>query len=175
MQDVNLRRFFDAFCEVYAPAGRADARRPVPQGAFKGAPLRCSLRGARFSRPGMLATGEAIGSTYAFSGEGIGKAMETGLLAAQALLAHRGADGEAAARRAYATALAGLQRHASTSTKRPAACQPAPVDHRPRDLARAPQRVHPAAAGGHAGGNQQPGASVQLARHVAAVLRIGVP
>ena len=79
------------------------------QGAFKGAPLRCSLRGARFSRPGMLATGEAIGSTYAFSGEGIGKAMETGLLAAQALLKHRGADGETAARRAYATALAGLQ------------------------------------------------------------------
>jgi hypothetical protein len=37
---------------------------------------------------GMLATGEAIGSTYAFTGEGIGKAMETGLLAADALLAH---------------------------------------------------------------------------------------
>ena len=108
MEDVNLRRFFDAFCEVYAPAAEL-MREGVPQGAFKGAPLRCSLRGARFSRPGMLATGEAIGSTYAFSGEGIGKAMETGLLAAQALLAHRGADGETAARRAYATALAGLQ------------------------------------------------------------------
>jgi geranylgeranyl reductase family protein len=108
MEDVNLRRFFDAFCEVYAPAAEL-MREGVPQGAFKGAPLRCSLRGARFSRPGMLATGEAIGSTYAFSGEGIGKAMETGLLAAQALLKHRGADGETAARRAYATALAGLQ------------------------------------------------------------------
>ena len=108
MEDVNLRRFFDAFCEVYAPAAEL-MREGVPQGAFKGAPLRCSLRGARFSRPGMLATGEAIGSTYAFSGEGIGKAMETGLLAAEALLAHRGADGDAAARQAYATALAGLQ------------------------------------------------------------------
>jgi menaquinone-9 beta-reductase len=32
------------------------------------------------------ATGEAAGSTYAFSGEGIGKAMETGMLAAEALL-----------------------------------------------------------------------------------------
>ena len=108
MEDVNLRRFFDAFCEVYAPAAEL-MREGVPQGAFKGAPLRCSLRGARFSRPGMLATGEAIGSTYAFSGEGIGKAMETGLLAAEALLAHRGTDGDAAARQAYATALAGLQ------------------------------------------------------------------
>ena len=74
MEDVNLRRFFDAFCEVYAPAAEL-MREGVPQGAFKGAPLRCSLRGARFSRPGMLATGEAIGSTYAFSGEGIGLSL----------------------------------------------------------------------------------------------------
>jgi hypothetical protein len=33
----------------------------------------------------LLATGEAIGSTYDFTGEGIGKALETGLLAARAL------------------------------------------------------------------------------------------
>ena len=30
-------------------------------------------------------TGEAAGSTYAFSGEGIGKAMETGILAAETI------------------------------------------------------------------------------------------
>ena len=30
-------------------------------------------------------TGEAAGSTYAFTGEGIGKAMETGILAAETL------------------------------------------------------------------------------------------
>ena len=108
MQEVNLRRFFDAFCEVYAPAAEL-MREGLPQGPFKGAPLRCSLRGAQFSRPGLLAVGEAIGSTYAFSGEGIGKAMETGLLAAEALLAHRRADDETVTRQAYATALAGLQ------------------------------------------------------------------
>ena len=34
-----------------------------------------------------MMTGEAAGSTYAFTGEGIGKAMETGILAAEALLA----------------------------------------------------------------------------------------
>lgn len=81
---VNLKDFFKAFCEVYAPARQlmADGRL---QGELKGAPLRCSLTGGRWSRPGLLAAGEAAGSTYAFSGEGIGKAMETGMLAARAL------------------------------------------------------------------------------------------
>ena len=84
-KDVNLRQMFDAFCEVYAPAAEL-MRGGELVGEIKGAPLRCSLGGARWSRPGLLATGEAIGSTYSFSGEGIGKAMETGLLAAEALL-----------------------------------------------------------------------------------------
>jgi flavin-dependent dehydrogenase len=86
MQDVNLRQMFDTFCEVYAPARELMAGGTL-QGELKGAPLRCSLNGARWSRPGLLVTGEAAGSTYAFSGEGIGKAMETGLLAAEALVA----------------------------------------------------------------------------------------
>lgn len=85
MQDVNLRAMFDAFCEVYAPAGEL-MRGGTLQGELKGAPLRCSLGGARWSRPGLLVAGEAAGSTYAFTGEGIGKALETGLLAADALL-----------------------------------------------------------------------------------------
>ncbi len=84
-QGGNLRRMLQAFGEVYAPAGELLAR-GTPVGEIKGAPLRCGLRGARWSRPGLLVTGEAAGSTYAFSGEGIGKAMETGLLAAEALL-----------------------------------------------------------------------------------------
>jgi geranylgeranyl reductase family protein len=85
---VNLKQFFQAFCEVYAPAAELMATGTL-QGELKGAPLRCSLIGGRWSRPGLLATGEAAGSTYAFSGEGIGKAMETGMLAAQALLHER--------------------------------------------------------------------------------------
>jgi flavin-dependent dehydrogenase len=85
LQDVNLRQMFDAFCEVYAPAAELMQGGEL-QGEIKGAPLRCSLLGGRWSRPGLLATGEAVGSTYAFSGEGIGKAMETGILAAEALL-----------------------------------------------------------------------------------------
>ncbi|MGA0611485.1 NAD(P)/FAD-dependent oxidoreductase [Caldimonas sp. KR1-144] len=88
MEDLNLRELFATFCEVYAPA-RELMQGGTLQGELKGAPLRCSLEGARLSRPGLLVTGEAVGSTYSFTGEGIGKAMETGLLAAEALLAAR--------------------------------------------------------------------------------------
>ena len=110
MQDMNLRRFFETFCEVYEPA-----RRLMSEGerldTLKGAPLRCSLLGARWSRDGLLVVGEAAGSTYAFSGEGIGKALETGLLAADALLAlpRSAASGDAAIRERYEAGLKGLK------------------------------------------------------------------
>lgn len=89
MKDVNLRKLFDAFCEIHAPA-RELMRNGKLEGDLKGAPLRCSLTGARQARAGLLVTGEAAGATYAFTGEGIGKALETGLLAAEALLAAPG-------------------------------------------------------------------------------------
>ena len=106
-RDVNLREMFDTFCEVYAPAGEL-VRGGQWTGELKGAPLRCTLRGAKRSRDGMLATGEAIGSTYSFTGEGIGKAMETGLLAADALL-DRTDTADAAVRARYEAALQVLQ------------------------------------------------------------------
>ena len=118
MQDTNLRGMFDAFCAVHPPAA-ALMKTGTLLGEIKGAPLRCTLRGAQWSRAGMLATGEAIGSTYAFSGEGIGKAMETGILAAEALLAHAapagragsaaGAASDTAVQQAYAAGLRQLQ------------------------------------------------------------------
>ena len=107
MQNVNLRQMFDDFCAVYEPAA-ALMQGGTLQGEIKGAPLRCSLLGARWSRPGLMATGEAAGSTYAFSGEGIGKAMETGLLAAEALLLDRQAP-DAAVQQRYEAALRGLK------------------------------------------------------------------
>lgn len=58
-------------------------------GEIKGAPLRCSLEGAKPASAGLLITGEAMGSTYALTGEGIGKAMETGIMAAQAILSQQ--------------------------------------------------------------------------------------
>jgi menaquinone-9 beta-reductase len=84
MVDANLRDMFNRFCDVHAPA-RQLVSTGMALGGLKGAPLRCSLEGAKFSRPGLLVTGEAAGSTYAFTGEGIGKAMETGILAAETI------------------------------------------------------------------------------------------
>ena len=81
----NLRQIYDSFTSVYAPA-RELVRGGVPMGEIKGAPLRFNLEGARFSRPGLLVCGEAAGSTYSFTGEGIGKALHTGMLAAQAVI-----------------------------------------------------------------------------------------
>ena len=107
--EPNLRDVFKTFCAFYAPA------RDLMQGGellgdLKGAPLRCSLTGARYSRPGLLATGEAVGSTYSFTGEGIGKALETGLLAAQAILdGERDRQDEAAVRAAYEARLLALK------------------------------------------------------------------
>ena len=86
MKDVNLRQVFDSFCEFHEPA-RELMRTGTLEGGVKGAPLRFSLAGARAAKAGLLVTGEAAGSTYAFTGEGIGKALETGMLAAEALLA----------------------------------------------------------------------------------------
>jgi len=109
MQDVNLRQMFQTFCEVYAPARELMAGGRLT-GELKGAPLRCSLNGARWSRPGLLVIGEAAGSTYSFSGEGIGKAMETGLLAAEALIAGRDpSNSEADTRARYEASLQALK------------------------------------------------------------------
>lgn len=121
MQDVNLRAMFDTFCTLYEPAARLMAGGTL-QGEIKGAPLRCSLGGAQWSRPGLLVTGEAAGSTYAFTGEGIGKALETGLLAADALL-HAG--GDAAVRSRYEATLRALQPRFALYE------QAAHVNHRP--------------------------------------------
>ncbi|HMO47532.1 MAG TPA: FAD-dependent monooxygenase [Rubrivivax sp.] len=109
MQDVNLRQVFEAFCEIYAPARELMAG-GTPLGELKGAPLRCSLDGADYSRAGLLATGEAIGSTYDFSGEGIGKAMQTGMLAAAAIVkGHEQRLGDGAVRDDYEAAIRALQ------------------------------------------------------------------
>lgn len=105
-RQFNLRDIFDAFCRVHPPARELMAGGELV-GDLKGAPLRFSLAGARWSAPGVLVTGEAAGSTYSLTGEGIGKAMETGLLAAEALAAH-GAD-DAEARRVYEASLAALK------------------------------------------------------------------
>ncbi len=109
MQDVNLRTMFDEFTRVHAPAREllADG---IWVGELKGAPLRCSLAGARLSRPGLMVTGEAAGTTYAFTGEGIGKALETGIGAADTLIEGRRRDWtEAQVRSTYEQRVRALQ------------------------------------------------------------------
>lgn len=86
--ELNLRQLYQRFTEVHAPARELVAGGTL-LGELKGAPLRFSLEGARFSRPGLLVCGEAAGSTYSFTGEGIGKALQTGILAAQSLIQGR--------------------------------------------------------------------------------------
>jgi geranylgeranyl reductase family protein len=162
MQDVNLREMFSAFTQIHAPAGEL-MRSGTPLGELKGAPLRCSLEGAQYSRPGLLVTGEAAGSTYAFTGEGIGKAMETGMLAARA---DRWPP-PAARRRGCAPPLRGFAAGAEAALRPLRARQPRqqpPVARRPADLAREEERAHPEAHGRRAQRDQQPGQSRERAR-----------
>ena len=83
--DVNLRQMFERFVATF-PEAREVMRAATAATPLKGAPLRCGLSSLGQSRvPRVLAIGETIGTTFPFTGEGIGKAMETGELAAEAL------------------------------------------------------------------------------------------
>ena len=93
-RELNLRRVMDDFTRIYAPA-RELMQGGTLLGAMKGAPLRCTLEGARYTRLGLMVVGEAAGSTYSFTGEGIGKALEIGIHAAEAVLEGRAASGSA--------------------------------------------------------------------------------
>ena len=112
-REANLRQVFDDFTRVHAPARELMAGGTL-LGALKGAPLRCTLEGARLSRPGLLVTGEAAGSTYSFTGEGIGKALETGMHAAEAVLGG-GTEGHALAAGRGREAASGIDAVAATS------------------------------------------------------------
>lgn len=116
MQDINLREAFDRFAKLHAPL-RALLDGGTWVGPLKGAPVRCSLSGTTPSRPGLMVIGEAVGTTYLLSGEGIGKAMETGLLAADAVVAAPTDTADAAARRQYEQGLTALQPHCEAYTR----------------------------------------------------------
>jgi geranylgeranyl reductase family protein len=99
----NLRILFDEFVRAFPPAREIMAA-GEPVTSLKGAPLRTGLRGSRLSRPGLLVVGEAAGLTYSFTGEGIGKALQSGIAAATAILDARGSSVDVGDRtaRAYA-------------------------------------------------------------------------
>lgn len=77
-----LRDIWRRFTAGFGPA-RAIVRHSVPLTEFRGASMRIGLAAHAPNTPGLLAIGEAAATTYAATGEGIGKAMESGLLAAR--------------------------------------------------------------------------------------------
>jgi geranylgeranyl reductase family protein len=77
-----LRRLWERFTTEYAPAAELVARSRALT-AFRGAPLRVGLRASSRGRPGLLVLGDAAAMTYPSTGEGIGKALQSGLLAAR--------------------------------------------------------------------------------------------
>lgn len=84
---VNLRELWRVFLSEFELAATI-ASQGTKLGDLKGAPLRTAMTGADFHRAGLLVLGEAAGLTFSFSGEGIGKAMESGLLAGQLVHEH---------------------------------------------------------------------------------------
>jgi geranylgeranyl reductase family protein len=101
--ETNVRLLLERFLQTFPPARELVAV-STPITPLRGAPLRTALRGARVSAPGVLVIGEAAGLTYPFSGEGIGKALESGMLAADVIADHAEADAAAVAE-AYRVAL----------------------------------------------------------------------
>jgi geranylgeranyl reductase family protein len=89
-QGINLRSRLDA---LLAGKGRLGAMLGPMQAVERqrGAPLRTGLLGSMLGRPGLAIVGEAGGTTYAVTGEGIGKAMESAMLACD-LIAACGGD-----------------------------------------------------------------------------------
>jgi len=81
----NLRKLLARFVQTF-PAATAVMEHAIGATELKGAPLRTALCGSTLSRPGLLVIGEAAGMTYSLSGEGIGKALESGLMAAAIIL-----------------------------------------------------------------------------------------
>jgi geranylgeranyl reductase family protein len=82
---ANLRGLFAKFLAEF-PLAVDLMRRGESLSPLQGARLRCGLRGPFLNETGtLLAVGETIGTTYPLTGEGIGKAMRTGEMAAEAI------------------------------------------------------------------------------------------
>jgi geranylgeranyl reductase family protein len=81
----SIRAGFDRFLEQFPPARELMASGRL-LGPPKGAMLRMGLTGSVPSNhPRVLAVGEGVGTTFPFSGEGVGKAMESAEIAAEAV------------------------------------------------------------------------------------------
>ena len=81
----SLRDLWTRFTSTFEPAA-AIVRESAQVAEFRGAPLRTGLSGAASASLVSLAIGESAAMTYPGTGEGIGKAMESGLLAARMII-----------------------------------------------------------------------------------------
>jgi geranylgeranyl reductase family protein len=81
---TNLKRLWTQFVENF-PIAREIVDQAVEILPLTGASLRTGLSGSLINKAGLLVLGDAAGLTYPFSGEGIGKAMESGIIAAEIL------------------------------------------------------------------------------------------
>jgi menaquinone-9 beta-reductase len=101
---VNLRRMFERFLDALRKDDPRFARMKEC-GEWKGAPLRFDFAPERSGVRGLLLVGDAAGMISPFTGEGIGFALDSGRLAAQAaeLSLSSALDG---CERAYASSLA---------------------------------------------------------------------
>lgn len=86
---MNLKQTL-ARLQAESPSAAEALRGAEPLGPLLGAQLRTGLCGAAPSASRLLVAGEAIGTTYGLTGEGIGKAMATGRLAAEHALTSLG-------------------------------------------------------------------------------------
>jgi menaquinone-9 beta-reductase len=103
----NARRTYERFI-AQLPLARDLMRDGEIMTPLRGSPLRTGLSGARFAIGGLMGIGECVGTTFPLTGEGIGKAMETGILAADSIISQSHL-GRSAVARAYTLGISRLQ------------------------------------------------------------------
>lgn len=82
VDNLNLHHVFDRFVSVF-PLAEEIVSKATEKSKLIGAPLRCGFVGTKnFCQGRILSVGESVGTTFPFSGEGIGKAMESAEMAA---------------------------------------------------------------------------------------------
>jgi geranylgeranyl reductase family protein len=97
----NLHALWRVFVQEF-PLARDLVRRARQLSPLRGAPMRTGLRGSLLGRPGLIVVGEAAGLTYPATGEGIGKAIESGIIAARILDGSSGSEARCRVHVSYA-------------------------------------------------------------------------
>ena len=84
-ENLNLHSVFERFISTF-PTAKELMENSTERTKLVGAPLRCGFVGTKALSIGrILSIGESISTTFPFSGEGIGKAMESGEMAANVI------------------------------------------------------------------------------------------